>query len=76
LARIQKSDIGQGLQGRRQQAGAHVDTVTFARRLPRRVEDFHLVGDLSHVHDFGQVGMKSLQRAAWLTLYRRRGVGV
>ena len=49
LDRFQKSDVAQRPERRRQQPRPHVDQRHLGIR--QRIENLHLVRDLSHVHD-------------------------
>jgi len=65
LGGVEKTDVAQGGQRRRQQAGTNVDDGDGGARRVQRVEDLHLVRGRRHVDDFGDVGMETPQRAAW-----------
>ena len=68
LCRIEKADVAERGQRRRQQSGADVDH-GHRRAGAQRIEDLHLVRGRRHVDDFGDFGVEPLQRAA-----RRFGV--
>jgi hypothetical protein len=57
LDRVEKADVAQRPQRRRQQAGTHVDDSDVRVAARERVEDPHLVGDRSDVYDLADIGM-------------------
>src|ERR1700681_1437150 len=63
LRRIEKADVAQCDQRRRQQAGANVDYGDGGGYRIQRIEDFHLIRSRGHIDDLGQIGMKTPQRA-------------
>ena len=63
LHRVEKADVAERPQRRREQARAHVDHRDARVRARERIEDPHLIGDRSDVDDVGDVGMKPHQRA-------------
>src|SRR5262249_6274539 len=62
-ARIKEADIAQRIQGRRHDAGAHIDQRYRRTRRLERVEDLHLIRHRGHVDDFGDVRVEALERA-------------
>ncbi len=69
LGRVDEADVAQSPQGRRHQAGAHVDDGDRGLRGVECIEYPHLVGDRRDIDDLGQIGMKPPERAA-------RGFGI
>jgi hypothetical protein len=60
---VNEADVAQRLQRGRHETGTHVDERHGGLGRIERVENLHLVGDERNIDDFGQLGVKALERA-------------